>query len=98
MNKNMLRVEELAILLQVSVNTINAWYRFKKQEPDNEYAKLLPDYIRVDSKRSTRYWNQEDVWKFIEFRAKLPKGRNGVMGNITQKYIRKKTPPKKKGR
>lgn len=79
---NLLKVEEVAVLIGSSVNTINFWYRFKRMEPENEYAKQLPDFIQKNS-RQTRYWKQEDVWKLIEFKKNLPHGRNGVMGSAT---------------
>lgn len=85
-----LRIEEVALFIGTSVNTINAWYRFKRQEPDNEYAKMLPDYTQDGGDRSTRYWTQEDVQKLIEFKQKRPIGKNGVMGIVTQKYVKKK--------
>lgn len=84
-----LRIEEVALFVGVSVNTINAWYRFKRQDPDNEYAKLLPNYKQDGGDRSIRYWTSEDVEKLLEFKQKRPIGKNGVMGIITQKYVKK---------
>lgn len=83
-----LRVEEVALLVGCSVKTINNWYWFKASHPDNEYAKMLPDFIRKGAK-GTRYWDKDDMWQIIEFRQKLPKGRNGILGDVTQKYYRK---------
>ena len=82
-----LRVEEVALLVGCSVKTINNWYWFKAKNPDNEYAKTLPDFIRHGS-RGTRYWNKDEMWKLIEFRQSIPKGRNGILGSITQKYCK----------
>lgn len=84
-----LRIEEVALFLGVSVETINIWYRFKKQHPDDVYAKMLPDYEQ-ESSRSCRYWNQSDIDKLLEFKKARPIGRNGAMGTITQKYVKKK--------
>lgn len=89
-NLGKLRIEEVAAILHCSTNTINSWYRFRKQFPEDEYAKLLPDYTQGDSRTSARYWDSGDLWKFAEFRLKLPIGRNGVMGDITQKYTTRK--------
>lgn len=86
--KNLLRLEEVAILVGVSFKTINSWYAFKRTCPDNEYAKLLPDYIQA-GKRQTRYWNRDDIWKLVQFHHSIPQGRNGVMGDVTQKYYRR---------
>lgn len=87
-NQGLLRLEEVAILVGVSFKTINSWYAFKRMHPENEYAKMLPDYIQV-GQRQTRYWKREDIWKFIQYRHSIPQGRNGVMGDVTQKYCRK---------
>lgn len=86
--KDLLRLEEVAILIGSSGKSINNWYMFKKANPDNEYAKMLPDFIQ-NGERQTRYWKREDIWKLIQFKQAIPQGRNGVMGSITQKYYHK---------
>lgn len=87
-NDTLLKLEEVAILVGVSFKTINTWYAFKRAHPDNEYAQLLPDYIQAGN-RQKRFWRKSDIWKLIKFRQSIPKGRNGVLGDITQKYYRK---------
>lgn len=87
-NDTLLKLEEVAILVGVSFKTINTWYAFKRTHPDNEYAQLLPDYIQAGN-RQKRFWKKSDIWKLIKFRQSIPKGRNGVLGDITQKYYRK---------
>lgn len=89
-----LKVEELALMIGVSVHTINNWYRWKAAHPENEMAKLLPDYFQ-DGARQTRYWKQSDVFSIIQFHKSVPKGRNGFLGDITQKAWRKKQAEKK---
>ena len=84
----LLKVEEVAVTIGSSVQSINNWYRFKKQNPDNEYAKLLPEYIQ-QSERMTRYWRDSDIWKLIEFKQSIPQGCKGIMGSVTQKYHKK---------
>ena len=86
--KELLRLEEVAILIGSSGKSINNWYMFRKQNPDNEYAKMLPDFIQ-QGERQTRYWRREDIWKLIQFKQSIPQGRNGIMGSITQKYYHK---------
>ncbi len=88
MENNLLKVEEVAVTLGCSVKTVNNWYAFKKLKPDNEYAKLLPDFIQ-NGNRQTRYWKSSDIWKLIEFKNTIPQGRNGVLGCVTQKYYRR---------
>lgn len=80
----LLKIEEVAVLLGVSCKTINNWYQFKNQNPDSEYAKMLPEF-KQEHARQTRYWNTDDLWKLIEFKSKLPKGRNGIMGSLRRK-------------
>jgi len=78
-------IEEVAVMIGATVKTINFWYAWKNTKPDNELVNLLPDFYQ-EGKRRTRYWNSEDVWKLAEFKAKVPKGRSGVMAEVTQKY------------
>ena len=84
----LLRLEEVAILIGSSGKSINNWYMFKKQYPDNAYAKILPEFIQ-EGERQTRYWKESDIWRLIKFKSSIPQGRNGVMGSITQKYYHK---------
>ena len=83
-----LNVEEVSVLINSSVATISAWYRWKRANPDNEYAKMLPDFVRKGAHRA-RNWRYSDIWKLIKFKQTIPQGRNGVMGSITQKYVKK---------
>lgn len=92
-----LKVDKVALLVGVSVKTINSWYWFKEHNPDNEYSKLLPEFTRQTG-RGTRYWQSDDIPKLIEFRAKVPHGRNGILGDITQRYTRKKKEELKNGK
>lgn len=84
-----LKIEELAILIGSSVKTINSWYAWKRLHPEDERGRLLPDYEQ-EGERQARYWSTDDVWKIIKFKESIPKGRNGFLGDITQKGSRKK--------
>lgn len=84
--ENLLRIEEVSILVNVSVKSINEWYVFKRTEPDNEYAKLLPEFIKDNTGR--RLWKESDIEKLIKFHETIPKGRNGIMGRVTQRYYK----------
>lgn len=79
------RAEEVVVIIGISLKTLNIWYQFKRENPDNEYAKILPEPQRRGNK-GTRYWTQEDIKRLIEFQDKRPTGRNGVMGDITHSY------------
>lgn len=86
--ERLLKIEEVALLVGCSCKTINNWYAWKKTNPDNELVKLLPDFTQ-SGQRQTRYWKQADVYKLIEFKTKIPQGRNGILGSVTQKYLKK---------
>lgn len=77
--KGYIKIEELAMRIDSSVQTINNWYKWKRENPDNELAQMLPTYLQ-DGKRRTRYWNTSDIWKFIKFKQSIVHGRNGIMG------------------
>lgn len=83
MGEQLIRIEEVALLIQSSVQTINNWYRWKKLNPNHELAKLLPDYIQSGS-RQTRYWKKSDIIALTIFKNSIPHGRNGILGDITQ--------------
>lgn len=89
MAEKLLKVEEVALMVGVSTQTVNMWYLWGRKNPDNELAQLLPKYVQIGS-RQTRFWTQSDVWKLCEFKARLPRGRNGVMGEVTQRRATKK--------
>lgn len=88
MNDKKLNASEVSILVGVSVPTLNMWYRWKFENPDNKLARLLPMY-QQEGGRQTRYWKEKDVAKIIEFHSQIPKGRNGILGSVTQKYVKK---------
>ena len=87
--QKLLKVEEVALLTNVSIQTINNWYAFRRMCPDNDYAKLLPEFTQ-EGERQTRYWKYADVWRLIDFKNRIPKGRNGILGCVTQRYCKAK--------
>jgi hypothetical protein len=82
-----LKIEEVAVAVGVSVQSINNWYRFKKENPDNEYAQMLPEYTQIGN-RGQRFWDKADLTKLLNFKRAMPKGCKGVMGSVTQKYVK----------
>lgn len=84
-----LNITEVAVLVGCSVQTINYWYKFKRVEPNNKFAQMLPEYTQ-EGNRQTRYWEEDDIFKLVEFKNAIPKGRNGLLGSVTQKYSKKK--------
>ena len=85
--EDLANVQIVAVLIESSVTTISSSYRWKKLNPDNEYAQMLPDFERHGAHRA-RYWRYADIPKLIEFKNAIPQGRNGVMGAVTQAYCR----------
>lgn len=81
---NKIKIEELAMRIDSSVQTINNWYKWKRENPDNELATLLPEYVQ-EGNRQTRYWNYDDIWKFLAFKTAIVHGRNGIMGQSRPK-------------
>ena len=89
MAEKLLKIEEVALLLDVSTQTLNIWYKWARENPDNELAQLMPKYQQTGA-RQTRYWTQSDVWKLLEFKNKLPRGRGGVISDVTQRRTKEK--------
>ena len=90
MKGKLMSATEVCVILDCSIYTLNNWYAFKRQNPDNEYAKMLPDFVnREKGIRTTRYWKQSDIEKLLKFKAAIPHGRNGILGSVTQRYAKK---------
>ena len=85
--RTLLRIEEVAVAVGVSTQTLNNWYRFKRENPDNEYAQMIPEYTVIGTKKQ-RFWDKADLSKLIRFKQAMPKGCKGVMGSVTQKYVK----------
>lgn len=88
MEKNYVSIQELSLIIGVSTQSINGWYRWKRLHPEHELAQKLPDFTRIGVHR-TRYWDVDIIPKIVEFRESIPQGRGGVMGEVTQKYVKK---------
>lgn len=84
--KTLLTMDEVAVAVGVTRQTIYYWYKFKKENPDSDYARLLPDFIVIGRQR---FWNKSDINSLMRYKKAIPKGRNGVMGEVTQRYIKK---------
>ena len=82
--KRNLRIEAIATELDCSVQTISAWYRWKKLHAEHELAQLLPTPTKVGR---TNVWTEEDLQTLKDFQSKLTKGQHGIMGDI--RYRRK---------
>lgn len=87
MERTLLTIEQVAVNCGVSVQTINNWYKFKRENPNNEYARLIPDYLTISGHKQ-RFWDKSDLNALMAFKQKMPKGCKGVMGSVTQKYVK----------
>jgi transposase len=79
-----IKIEEVAFRVGVSTQTLNRWYKFKKEHPKDKISKLIPAYKKVKSKTAMGYvrlWQMEDVQKLIDFKSNVVSGRCGLMGN-----------------
>lgn len=83
-SEKLLRAEEVALLVGVSTQTLNNWYRWKRLNPEHPLAALLPDFIQSNP-RQTRYWRKSDIWNVAQFKNTIPHGRNGILGEVTQR-------------
>lgn len=89
MKKEYLTLIEVSMKVGVSIQTLNNWYAFKRMRPDNEYAKMLPDYIQ-EGKGNRRLWKATDIEQIKKFKEVLPQGRGGILGCVTQRYENKR--------
>lgn len=88
--RDLLNAEQVCERVGVTNATLRAWYKFREENPESELARLLPEMLRIGP-RLARYWRKSDVKKLTEFKARVPKGCRGVMGSVTQKYVKKTT-------
>ena len=88
--EKLLTAEDVTKALGIKDNTLKFWYKFKNENPDNEYAMMLPEIIRVEP-RNKRCWKESDLESLIKFKQSIPHGRNGILGEVTQKYQKKNT-------
>lgn len=88
MSDRLLKASEIAYLVGISVETLDIYYRFKKENPDNEYAKMLPTITYLDDNKRLRLWTEDDVYKIAQFKDTIPKGRNGILGSVTRRYTK----------
>ena len=90
-NKKMLTASNVANELNISVKTLTNWYKWfyddSIKKPEN-YPKL-PNYTQL-YERGPRMWTESDIEKLREFQTWLPRGRSGVMGEVSSKYWSKK--------
>lgn len=81
-----LKIEEVAMRVGVSSQTINRWYKYKKDNPKDEMSKLIPLYKKVKTHTGfVRVWQMDDIWKLVEFKSNIVPGRCGKMSKYKGK-------------
>lgn len=81
-----LSASQVANRLDISVNTLSNWYRWKAQEIDTPVsAPKLPQFTR-DWVGGPRRWEESDLPALQAFKEWIPKGRAGVMGKTNSRY------------
>lgn len=87
---DMLTASAVANRLNISVKTLNNWYKWQNDDSilKPKYFPRLPDYIQ-DYENSARYWSKDCIKEFEDFQEWMPRGRSGIMGDVSCKYYRK---------
>ena len=89
--EQLLTASKVANALDISVKTLTTWYKWYNDPEEVKPADMpyLPDYEQKNQ-YAPRYWRKSDLKQIKKFKAWLPRGRNGVMGNLTNQYTKKK--------
>lgn len=64
-------IHEVAAEVGTSVEKIDYWYDWKSKHPDNEYAALLPKFVRKGP-QGQRYWYASAVAELFAFKRHIP--------------------------
>lgn len=89
MNEELMTATQVCYVLNIANKTLNNWYRWYYDDSitkPKDFPKL-PDYIQTHE-RGPRYWTKDDIPKLRAFQEWIPKGRNGVMGDISCMYLK----------
>lgn len=81
-----LTTPQVAERVGVSTKTLNNWYKYyvsDSEKPAN--MPELPMYIQKVY-RGLKLWKPEDIDKIIAFKEWIPRGKNGVMADISSRY------------
>lgn len=72
----------------ISIFTLNNWYRYKRENPNDDLARILPDYTK-EFTTSPRQWRRADIKKLLKFKQTRNLGSKGQMAKTIQKYYKK---------
>lgn len=93
--ERLLNATEVMFLVGIAPKTLDRWYAFKRENPDHELSKQLPDFEQPAGFKTPRYWKESDIPQLMAFKDLVPKGRNGLFGNITHQNQYKKAKKEK---
>lgn len=87
MSENKVTATKVTQYLDISLRTLDNWYRFYRNASEKKPENMpeLPNYEQLGPK-ATRFWNEEDLPKLMEFKNWIPHGRSGVMGRTNERY------------
>lgn len=87
MVNGLMTASEVAVAVGISIYTLNNWYKWDSIATKEERSEMpeLPKFIQ-EQPRQPRYWESKDIWKLIEFKANVKKGRAGKMGKVSGMY------------
>lgn len=78
MSKNLITIGDLAKEVGRSAATIKNWYEWAEK---HDRLDDLPEMYRDIDKKGTRYFNEDDIPKFIEFRESI---QYGMMADVSR--------------
>ena len=86
MDEILLTATKVIQQIDVSARTLDGWYKYYEsdlEKPDD--MPELPKYTQ-NRPRGPRYWKQSDIPALLAFKEWIPRGRNGVMGRINERF------------
>lgn len=83
--EKLIGIDEIYMKTGIHPNTINTWYRWYDNDSIEKPSCVphLPVYQQFE-KRGKRFWREDDIKFILEFKKWVPKGRAGLMGNVSQ--------------
>lgn len=84
----LLTADEVCKELNISIFTLNNWYRYKRENPEDDLAQILPEYTKRTA-TSPRQWRRGDLKKLTKFKETRKLGSKGQMSKSLQKYYKK---------
>jgi hypothetical protein len=94
----LLSASKVAQHLDISVTTLTNWYKWYDESIRTNTLPSttppLPAYLQK-TERGPRQWYLQDLPMLESFQKWIPKGRGGLMGDVSSRYWGKRDPRKK---